>query len=179
MTSCRAEGMRVHGDSGERRVVGQGGGFHRQGPWVAEQQCSSTCCGNHATRRYVGGSPPRLTPELKASAHSSKDETMCNHLKSRIWKQNVNQSRFNFPASQCIPVQGVALLRRPTFEPLFPTHPSEVRSTSPWTLLAATLLDTRCRTPCKKKGASIMVAAGLCTGLDCVGHVFPSVLHPA
>ena len=30
-----------------------------------------------------------------------------------------------------------ALLRRPTFEPLFTTHPSEVGSTSPWTLLAA------------------------------------------
>ena len=27
--------------------------------------------------------------------------------------------------------------------------------------------------PCKKKGASIMVAAGLCIGLDGVGHVFP------
>ena len=36
----------------------------------------------------------------------------------------------------------VALLRRPTFEPLFTTHPSEVGSTSPWTLLAAMLLDT-------------------------------------
>ena len=33
----------------------------------------------------------------------------------------------------------VALLRRPTFEPLFTTHPSEVGSTSPWTLLAAVL----------------------------------------
>ena len=38
------------------------------------------------------------------------------------------------------------MLRRPTFEPLFTTHPSEVGSTSPWTLLAAMLLDTRCRT---------------------------------
>ena len=66
-------------------------------------------------------------------------------------KENVNQSRFNFPASQCIPVQGVALLRRPTFEPLFPTHPSEVGSTSPWTLLAATLLDTRCRTLARRR----------------------------
>ena len=52
------------GDSGEQRVVGQVGGFHRQGPWVAEQQCSSTCCGNHAAPRYVGGSPRRLMPEL-------------------------------------------------------------------------------------------------------------------
>ena len=25
-------------------------GFHRQGPWVAKQQCSSTCCGNQARR---------------------------------------------------------------------------------------------------------------------------------
>ena len=29
---------------------------------------------------------------------------MCNHLKSRGWKQNVIQSRFNLPGSQCIPV---------------------------------------------------------------------------
>ena len=38
------------GDSGERRVVGQVGGFHRQWPWVAKQQRSSTCCGNQARR---------------------------------------------------------------------------------------------------------------------------------
>ena len=31
----------------------------------------------------------------------------------------------------------VALLRRPIFEPLFTTHPSEVGSTSPLTLIAA------------------------------------------
>ena len=31
---------------------------------------------------------------------------MCNHLKSRSQKQNVIQSRFNLPASQCIPVCG-------------------------------------------------------------------------
>ena len=34
----------------ERRVVGQVGGCHRQGPWVAKQQCSSTCCGPQAKR---------------------------------------------------------------------------------------------------------------------------------
>ena len=38
------------GDSGERRAVGQVGGFHRQRPWVAKQQCSSTCCCNQARR---------------------------------------------------------------------------------------------------------------------------------
>ena len=31
---------------------------------------------------------------------------MCNHLKSRGWRQNVFQSRFDFSASQCIPVCG-------------------------------------------------------------------------
>ena len=35
------------GDTGERRVVGQVGGCHRQGPWVAKQQCWSPCCGPH------------------------------------------------------------------------------------------------------------------------------------
>ena len=34
---------------------------------------------------------------------------------------------------------GVALLRRQIFEPLFTTHPSEVGSTTPWTVLAAML----------------------------------------
>ena len=38
------------GDSGERRVVGQVGGFHRQRQWVAKQQCSPTGCGNQARR---------------------------------------------------------------------------------------------------------------------------------
>ena len=38
------------GDSGERRVVGQVGGCHRQGPWVAKQQRSSTCCGPRPKR---------------------------------------------------------------------------------------------------------------------------------
>ena len=33
----------------------------------------------------------------------------------------------------------VALLRRPMFEPLFTTHPSEVGSATPWTVLAAML----------------------------------------
>ena len=32
--------------------------------------------------------------------------------------------------------------------------------------------------PCKKKGASFMVAAGLCVGLDGVGHVFPPCFIP-
>ena len=32
--------------------------------------------------------------------------------------------------------------------------------------------------PCKKKGASMMVAAGLCIGLDGVGHMFPPYLIP-
>ena len=31
---------------------------------------------------------------------------MCNHLKTRGWKQNVIQSRFDFSASQCVPVCG-------------------------------------------------------------------------
>ena len=35
-------------DSGERCIVGQAGGCHRQGPWVAKHQCSSTCCGPQA-----------------------------------------------------------------------------------------------------------------------------------
>ena len=38
------------GDCGERCVVGQIGGCHRQGPWVAKLQSSSTCCGAHARR---------------------------------------------------------------------------------------------------------------------------------
>ena len=32
--------------------------------------------------------------------------------------------------------------------------------------------------PCKKKGASIMVAAGLCIGLDGVGHIFSPYFIP-
>ena len=46
---------------------------------------------------------------------------------------------------------GVALLRRPISEPLFMTHPSEVGSTSQLTLLAAMLLDTRCRTLARRR----------------------------
>ena len=44
--------------------------------------------------------------ELKASALSSKDKTLYNHMKSRGWKQKIIQSRFDFSASQCIPVCG-------------------------------------------------------------------------
>ena len=36
---------------------------------------------------------------------------------------------------------GVLLLRRPNFEPLFMTRPSQVGSTTPWTLFAAMLRD--------------------------------------
>ena len=54
------------GDSGDRRVVGQVGRCHRQGPWVAKQQCyvlrpSSEEIQLHA---YVGDVERRLTPEL-------------------------------------------------------------------------------------------------------------------
>ena len=38
------------GNSGERRVVGQFGRCHRQGPWVAKQQYASTCGGLQARR---------------------------------------------------------------------------------------------------------------------------------
>ena len=37
--------------------------------------------------------------------------------------------------------KGVVALLRPTFEPLFMTHPSQVGSTTPRTFLAAMLLD--------------------------------------
>ena len=33
-----------------RRASWRVGGFHRQRPWVAKQQCSSTCCFNQARR---------------------------------------------------------------------------------------------------------------------------------
>ena len=53
------------GDSGERCVVGQVRVCHRQGPWVAKQQCSSTCYGPQARRsRHVSGVEKRLTAEL-------------------------------------------------------------------------------------------------------------------
>ena len=32
--------------------------------------------------------------------------------------------------------------------------------------------------PCKKKGASVMVASGMCVGRDGVGHVFPPFFIP-
>ena len=57
------------------------------------------------------------------------------------------------------------------------THPSEVGSTSQLTLLAAVAGHTLSN-PCKKKGASIIVAAGMCIGLDGVGHVFPPYFIP-
>ena len=73
---------------------------------------------------------------------------------------------------------GVALLRRPTFEPLFMTHPSEVGSTSPWTLLAAMLLDTRCRTLARRRAPrswSQLACALAWTVLATCSSVF----HPA
>ena len=53
------------GDSGGRCLVRQVGRCHRQRPWVAKQQCSSTCCCNQV-RRPVATlcRPRRLTPEL-------------------------------------------------------------------------------------------------------------------
>ena len=46
---------------------------------------------------------------------------------------------------------GVALLRRPTFEPLFMTHPSQVGSTSPWTVLAVMLRGPLTHPICHKR----------------------------
>ena len=42
------------------------------------------------------------------------------------------------------------MLRRPTFEPLFTTHPSEVGSTSPWTLLDAMMRGPLSRPICRE-----------------------------
>ena len=45
----------------------------------------------------------------------------------------------------------VAVLRQPNFEPHLMTHPSQVGSTSPWTLFAAMLLETRCRAVARRR----------------------------
>ena len=49
----------------------------------------------------------------------------------------------------------------PHFSHFFITHPSQVGSTSPWTLPAAMSLYT----PCKDEGASSIVADGMCIGI--------------
>ena len=73
----------------------------------------------------------------------------------------------------------VALLRRLTFEPLFTTRPPEVGSTSPWTLLAAMMLDTRCRTLARRRAPRSWSQLALSIGLDGVGHVFPPYFIPS
>ena len=51
---------------------------------------------------------------------------------------NVGRRNNATPSFRDTPCEkGGRVVRRPIFEPLFTTHPSEVGSTSPWTLLAA------------------------------------------
>ena len=70
----------------------------------------------------------------------------------------------------------VALLRRATFEPLFMTYPSEVGSTSPWTLLAAMMRGPLSHPICRQATTfcgvlSVIQSITSCTILSLQSHV--------
>ena len=68
---------------------------------------------------------------------------------------------------------GVAFLRRPTFEPLFTTHRSEVGSTSPWTRLAEMMRGPLSHPICRQATA---FCGGFARDSRCIGLVILSSL---
>ena len=70
---------------------------------------------------------------------------------------------------------GVALLRRPIFEPLFTTHPSQVGSATPWTLLAAMLRGPLSHPICRQ---TIAFCGVFERDSRCIGFAILSSLRP-
>ena len=94
--------------------------------------------------RKIATSRRLIWPSFASAMRKSSEFTL--RLQVAVFTHFIKQGRrnnathlFGIHHAKRGGVRGVALLRRPTFEPLFTTHPSEVGSTSPWTLLAAML----------------------------------------